>query len=124
LTLSARKLKSPLANHRFIPIGQFSDEFIGPRDMRSLFELGLGGIGTAETQIFSHRSRKEKGFLAHISNVGPKTVDGDTGQGISIHQDLSGLRVVIAKQEFDHGGFPGSGGSHNSQHLAEFKLEV
>ena len=103
---------------RFEAAGQAADEFGGMGEIGGALDLGIGGVGPAEADVFArgggehHRIlRHQRDARAHLARIGRPDRH-------AVERDRAGRRIVEPQQQMKQRALAGAGGADDRDLLA------
>ncbi len=101
-----------------VALGQGGDEVVHVGSARGLLDLDVGGLGTAEADIFGEGGVEQHGHLRDDGDALAQGVLVERSQVRAGERHAAGDRVVEARDERDEGGFAGAAGADEGDGLA------
>ena len=102
--------------------GQGLDEGGGVRGAQGLPHFRIGRITLGEEQILADRSVEEETLLRHVAHGVAEGAFPHRSDGHAVDRDRSGVGLVEAGQQIDHGRFARAGVTDEGDHLAGPRL--
>src|SRR5690606_23966727 len=96
LALSAGKAGSAFADEGLVAVGKVSDELVDVGLLRGGAHLGVGGVGTAEADVFGEGGVEERGGLGNERDAVAQFGLVRVAQVHAAEGDASGGRIVEA----------------------------
>lgn len=86
-------------------------------------DIGFGGGGSGEADVFEHRAGEEEVVLLDAAHLGVEGVAGDPEQVAVIDEDAAGGREIELLKQPDDGGFAAASVSDQRDGFAGFRDE-
>ena len=118
LALAARQARAAFADHGLVAVGQRLDEVVRVGGAGDGDEVGLAGVGAAQTQVVLDRAVEQVGVLCHHRDHPAHCLGIERAQVVAADTHRAALRIVQTEQQADDGRFAGTAGADNADTLA------
>ncbi len=113
LTFTTAQVESAFAYKSIVTLGQADDEVMQFGLLTGFFEVGLGGPGTGQQEIFTQAGVEEIGILTYHTKHAAHIGLGILAQFVSIKQNLAFGVIPKAQQQVGKGGFARAAGTND-----------
>ena len=110
--LPAGQPHRPLADYRVVALGQVADEVMRVGRFGRRFQLFLGCVWSAETQVLGNGPVEQVGVLSHDGDLVPQLTQGNLTDICAAQQYPAALGVEEAQDRPDDGGLAGATGAN------------
>ena len=124
LLLPLRNIGAFFVEHGLVAIGQGANKVIRKCSFGGCYHFFLAGSLASIGNVGHNRVVIQPGVLQNHTKLVAQFFTGYTGNIDAIHGDLSGIHFVKAHEQVHKGGFAGSGGTHNGNHLSGSDIDV
>ena len=100
------------------------DELVGLRPFGGVNDFVVGRLGSAVSNVFPNRRRKEQCVLKNDADLGAQRFLFDLPDIAAVERDRAGRRIVKARDQTQQRTFAGASASDYSDHLIRFDPKV
>ena len=108
LALAAREAHSALADRGVVAVRQRDDEVVRARRFRGGHDVGLAGVRARVRDVLGDARREQHRLLEHDRELVAQIGQPVLAKIDAVEQDLTGARIVEARQEAHERRLPGS----------------
>src|SRR6185312_5153650 len=105
-------------------VRQLLDELHRVRGFRSLYDVGVGSVGPAVSDVLPDGARKQDSILQHETDLAAQRILLDLLDVVTIDFDDTVNGIVEASDEVDDGRLARAGGTDQRDRLARLDLDV
>src|SRR6476646_12205104 len=98
LALTAGKKDAALADNRIVTLGHFANEVVRQSDQRCFFDLDVGGVRFAVSDVVANRVVEKDDLLSYQSDLLAQALECPVTQIDAVPQHGAGTRIVKAWQ--------------------------
>lgn len=124
LFFAAGEFEAPFADGGFEALFGTGEQGIARGFRERLQQVGFGGCGVHEEQVFPDGAGEKLGVLGDETDLAAQVVEMDGLLVEAIVEDAAVLRAVEAHEEFHQGGFAAAAGADKSDGFAGFHLKT